>query len=122
MLVLCCKAPLILQPTPCPCPYSFFMIYQFDIAVLSRAFKNISLAEKNGVSYFPELPLRLDVESCLKNRASLFCPSCNGTLNRKNVAGLCRVTANESACENTFSLCFKLLPLKTSRLNFLCVY
>lgn len=50
MLVLCCKAPLILQPTPCPCPYSFFMIYQFDITVLSRAFKNISLAEKKTAS------------------------------------------------------------------------
>lgn len=37
--------------------------------------------EKKGVSYFPES--RVDVESCLKNRASLFCPSCNGTLNRK---------------------------------------
>lgn len=48
------------------------MIYQSDITVLSRAFKNISLAGKKRVSYFPELPLRVDVESCLKNRTSLF--------------------------------------------------
>lgn len=48
MLVLCCKATLILQPTPSPCPYSFFMIYQSDITALSGAFKNISLAENKA--------------------------------------------------------------------------
>lgn len=48
MLVLCCKAPLILQPLLVLAPIPFHMIYQSDITVLSRAFKNISFAEKNA--------------------------------------------------------------------------
>lgn len=82
------------------------------------AFKNISLAE-NLHLVFPWITTLGGCWKLLKDRTLIFCPSCNETLNRKNVVGWWRESLKKSACENTSSLCF---ATKNKIINFKARY